>query len=286
MADSEVNSRQSYLDRVDRVRAFIRANLDEPLDLDVMAEVACLSRFHWHRIYQAMTGETTAQTVRRLRLARAAEDLAQTSRPLAMIAERAGYASQSAFTRAFTAAHGLAPAAFRQAGMHAALQQAIQEDNSMAFRVDIRRLPARPAVGLLHQGSYVQIGQTFERLFGLLGAHGLTRHVQGPFGRYRDGPDGVPEEDLRSHACAFTDTVLAPPPPLEVFEAGGGTYAILTYVGPYSAMKPAYDWLFGVWLPGSGREPRDHHVLEINLNTPLETPPSELLTEICLPLED
>ena len=76
MADSEMQARQTYLDRIERVRAHIRADLDAPLDLDALAEVACMSRFHWHRIYQAMSGETTAQTVRRLRLARAAEDLA------------------------------------------------------------------------------------------------------------------------------------------------------------------------------------------------------------------
>lgn len=286
MADSDMQARQLYLDRIERVRAHIHAHLDAPLDLDALAEVACLSRFHWHRIYQAMTGETTAQTVRRLRLARAAEDLAHSPRSLAAIAARAGYTSQSSFTRAFTAAHGMAPATFRQAGMHASLQQAIREDNAMAFNVEIRRLPARPAIGLLHKGGFNEIGETFERLFSLLGVHGLTQHVRGPFGRYRDGPDGIAVEDLRSHACAFTDVSITPPSPMESFMAGGGTYAVLTYKGPYAAMKPAYDWLFGVWLPGSGREPRDDHVLEINLNTPLDTAPSDLLTEICLPLED
>jgi len=51
MAESELISHQSYLDRIERVRTHIRANLDEPLDLDVIAEVSCLSRLHWHSIY-------------------------------------------------------------------------------------------------------------------------------------------------------------------------------------------------------------------------------------------
>jgi AraC family transcriptional regulator len=156
----------------------------------------------------------------------------------------------------------------------------------MAFEVEIRSLPVRPAIGLLHKGDYAAIGATFERLFGLLGARGLIGETRGPFGRYKDGPGDKPVDELRSHACAFADTPLSPPAPLEVFEAGGGTYAVLTYRGPYTAMKPAYDWLFGVWLPNSGREPRDAHVLEINLNTPMDTAPSDLLTEICLPLEE
>jgi AraC family transcriptional regulator len=99
----------------------------------------------------------------------------------------------------------------------------------------------------------------------------LTPHVRGPFGRYRDGPDGIPVEDLRSHACAFTDVLLMPPAPLEAFEAGGGTYGVLNYKGPYSAMKPAYDWLFGVWLPGSGREARDDFVLGVSSQGVMES---------------
>ncbi|MCA8898798.1 MAG: AraC family transcriptional regulator [Hyphomonas sp.] len=277
---------QRYLARIEHVRDHMRANLDEPLDLDTLAEVACLSRFHWHRVYRAMTGETAAQTVRRLRLSRAADELAQTSRPIAQIAERAGYATPAAFSRAFASAHGVPPAEFRAGGMHAVLSQAIQEENALAFPIDIRTLPRRPAIGLVHEGPYVEIGRTFERLFSELEAAGLIGHARGPFGLYIDDPDAVPAEDLRSHACTFTDVALKPPAPLEPVEAGGGTYAVLTYKGPYSAMKPAYDWLFGTWLPASGREARDEPVLEINLNTPMDVAPSELLTEICLPLED
>lgn len=233
-----------------------------------------------------MTGETAAQTVRRLLMARAAEDLAHTSRPVADIASRARYATLAAFSRAFAIAHGMPPAEFRKSGMHASLNQAIQEDNAMAFPISIQTLPVRPAVGLMHKGPYNEIGATFDKLFSLLHRSGLIQHARGPFGRYIDDPDVVPAADLVSHACTFTERPTTPPPPLEFLAAGGGTFAVLTYRGPYSAMRPAYDWLFGTWLPSSGREARDAPVLEINLNTPLDTAPADLLTEICLPLAD
>jgi AraC family transcriptional regulator len=275
-----------YLDRIERVRAHIRDHLDEPLDLDGLAEVACLSRFHWTRIYQAMTGESPVETVRRLRLERAARELANGEADLHRLAIRSGYASQSAFTRAFATAYGKPPAAFRSSGLHAQLTTAIMEQNAMAFPIELRTIPSRPAVGLEHRGPYHDIGATFGLLFTHLAKANLTGQIVGVFGRYVDDPKLVAPADLRSHACAFLRHSIAAPAPLETFDAGGGPHAVLIYMGPYSAMQPAYDWLFGVWLPQSGHIPRDAPCLEINLNTPDTTAPQDLLTEICLPLEE
>jgi AraC family transcriptional regulator len=54
--------------------------------------------------------------------------------------------------------------------------------------------------------------------------------------------------------------------------------------GPYSNLKPAYDWVYGAWLPHSGREPADCPPFEDYLNTPQDTAPNDLLTEIHVPL--
>lgn len=69
--------------------------------MEELARVACFSSFHFHRIFAAMTGETLADHVRRLRLERAALD--------------AGYEAHEAFTRAFKAAYGVSPVEFRRA---------------------------------------------------------------------------------------------------------------------------------------------------------------------------
>ena len=70
-------TRESYARRLNRVAEHIWAHLDAPLDLAQLAEVACLSPFHFHRIYRAMIGETVAETVSRLRLQRASMELAR-----------------------------------------------------------------------------------------------------------------------------------------------------------------------------------------------------------------
>lgn len=49
-------------------------------------------------------------------------------------------------------------------------------------------------------------------------------------------------------------------------------------------MKAAYQWLFGDYLVRSGCEPASGPVVEEYLNSPRETAPRDLRTQICMPL--
>src|SRR5580692_2939940 len=104
-----------YQGRILRVLTHIQEHLDESLDLEELARVACFSSFHFHRIFAAMTGETIADHVRRLRLERAALELRAGGKPVIQVALDAGYEAHEAFTRAFKAAYGVSPTEFRRA---------------------------------------------------------------------------------------------------------------------------------------------------------------------------
>jgi AraC family transcriptional regulator len=45
-----------------------------------------------------------------------------------------------------------------------------------------------------------------------------------------------------------------------------------------------YKYIYGEWLPQSGREPADRPCLEIYRNNPQKTPEHKLITDICIPL--
>jgi AraC family transcriptional regulator len=64
----------------------------------------------------------------------------------------------------------------------------------------------------------------------------------------------------------------------------GGRHAVLTLKGPYTGIPAAWTWLYGDWFPASGEEPADRAPFEIYRNSPADTPPAELITEICVPL--
>src|SRR5262245_18723412 len=88
-------------------------HIDGDLSLEVLADVACMSPHHWHRVFRAMTGETPADAVRRLRLLKAANALVSGDVSVAHVAERFGYPNLASFSRAFSAQHGKPPGALR-----------------------------------------------------------------------------------------------------------------------------------------------------------------------------
>jgi AraC family transcriptional regulator len=73
-------------------------------------------------------------------------------------------------------------------------------------------------------------------------------------------------------------------PPLDQIDLPEGTYAVLTFKGPYAGLPQAYRYLYEEWLPRSSAQPADRPPFERYLNMPGQVPDEELLTEICVPL--
>ncbi|WP_300071803.1 AraC family transcriptional regulator [uncultured Ruegeria sp.] len=274
----------SYEDRVLRVLAYIHDNPAGDLSLDTLADVAAMSRFHWHRVFRALTGETCAQSVRRLRLHRAAIWLVQSDKPVAQIAVEVGYPNLKSFARAFSEAYGRSPTAFRKAGQFLPANPHFKTGEYPMHTVTTRTEPARRVVALPHKGAYGEIGKSFEAFSALCESRELWSKVGPVIGLYLDSPDTVPEDQLRSFAGAEYRGDQTPEG-MDDLKIQGGKTAVLTFKGPYSGLHAAYHSLFGNWLPESGEEPADQPCYEIYLNDPRETPPEELLTEICLPLK-
>jgi AraC-like DNA-binding protein len=101
---------QAYHDRLNRVIDHVREHLHEPLTVARLAQVACFSPYHFHRVFAATMGETVGAFVRRARLERAAQLLrASPRRRLGSAALEAGFSFFSDFSRAFRRHFGIAP---------------------------------------------------------------------------------------------------------------------------------------------------------------------------------
>jgi len=231
-----------------------------------------------------MRGETAAATVKRLRLDRAAADLALSSIAVEAIAKRSGYPNVQSFTRIFKSVYGTPPATYRKKGSHAQFDAAYHRGSKAMYGVRVETLPRMTAVTVAHRGSYMEINRAFDRLFGWLAVRDLLGADLRSLAIFYDEVASVPTEQLRSRAGVVTPRHFAIEAPLERTEIAGGDYAILRHKGPYADMKAAYDWLYGEWLPRSGREPGDAPGLEEYLNNPRDTAPTELLSDIYLPL--
>jgi AraC-like DNA-binding protein len=93
---------QHYHDRVNRVLDYISEHLDGELSLTRLSAIGCFSPFHFHRIFQGVTGETLNSHVRRVRLERAALLMKTSPRKrITDVALATGFAGTAEFSRAF-----------------------------------------------------------------------------------------------------------------------------------------------------------------------------------------
>ena len=284
--NERLTTRSDYAMWLERVFRWLADHLDDTLDLARLAEVAAMSPYHFHRTYHAMQGETAAETVRRLRLHRAAVELITGELPVPRVARRAGYGSQEAFTRAFKAAYGVPPARYRASFVPSPTPKGTEDamDTTTAYHATIRETPALRVAALAHSGDYINIGSTFERLMAMAGGQGLLGPWTRSFGVYYDDPASTPREALRADACLTLPDGKLLSGELQVREIRGGRYAVTLHVGPYAELHFPYTWLYGTWLPKSGEETADAPSIEEYLNDARVVPPSELRTEIWLPL--
>ncbi|WP_425041251.1 AraC family transcriptional regulator [Primorskyibacter sp. S187A] len=275
---------RSYEDRIRRVKRYIHDNPAGDLSLDALADVAAVSRFHWHRIYAAMTGETCAQAVRRIRAHRAACWLVQTDWSLDVIAARAGYGHRDSFERAFRAIYAMTPTAFRKRGQAPHDTPKSRTKEHLMQDINITDRAALRMAALPHRGAYPNIGRAFEEVSVIFTARGLWPQAQGMVAVFYDDPSTVAEADLRSHAGVCVGEAFEMPDALEDVLLPGGPHAELIFKGPYAGLPAAYDDLYGRWFPQSGRLPGAAASYEVYLNSPMDTEPAELLTKICAPL--
>ena len=101
-------------DRLARVLERIEHGLHEPLQIAQLAEAACLSPFHFARMFKHSTGKSPHAYVTEKRMAHAKALLATTDLSIAEVSRRTGYRTQAHFTGVFRQHTGVTPRRFRE----------------------------------------------------------------------------------------------------------------------------------------------------------------------------
>jgi AraC family transcriptional regulator len=268
---------ESYYERILRALVHIQQHLDESLDLNELAGVACFSPYHFHRIFRGVVGETVADHIRRLRLERAAQRLKSGERPVTDIAFEAGYEAHEAFTRAFRARFGASPSGFRESRSELSPLEPIS--------VKVEKLPAMRVAFVRHVGPFKDVGGAWGSVMGWAGMRGLFGPHTRAIGVIHDDPDITAPEQLRYDASVTVLGDVRGEGTIGIQEIAAGDYAIARHRGPYDRISETYARICGEWLPSSGRELATAPALEFYLNAPQTTRAEDLLTDACLPLE-
>ncbi|ALN59422.1 AraC family transcriptional regulator [Lysobacter yananisis] len=289
-------TRDAHHRRIQRAVALIEQAIaagEEPPELGRLAEAAAFSPFHFHRVYRAMTGETTGQTVARLRLLQGLRVLADGGRSVTDAALAVGYQTPQAFTRALRQGVGGTPSELRAEPERLwreidrlAQPPAPEHGEAAPLRVEVVSVEPFQVAALRVTGAYPEQNQGYGRLFGWAAQNGLLDSLRGLYGIPLDDRRDVPPQ-----ACAF-DCMLALGAPfgadagegIRLQVLGGGRYARVRLVGAFDGLEALTDALLARWLPESGESLRDAPLFHEYLDDPDETPEAVLRTDIYLPL--
>jgi AraC-like DNA-binding protein len=290
---------------------YIQDNLDADLSLLFLAQTVGLSRFRFHRVFKAWRGETLHDFVTRMRMQRAAFELAypvprSSRRSIKAIAFASGYKSLSSFSHAFSSYAQLSPREYRNRALRTRpMLRRDQVDTTMLgpFRISVSDEPARQ----------IAIFDPVTRAGDALAPH--ARHIVadtvGTSGA-RYGVELLPNLFVRSRrerpttsrvsatSCIGAEIDdwrrVAPrrgrdgdPVPRSIITLDAGRYAVVRGEGSITRLYRAWLRHFDAWLAAGGECPRSARVymrfdparansetFSFELFIPLESlPPSE-----------
>jgi AraC family transcriptional regulator len=311
MTDRSEFLRQEYVARINRVIDHIDAHLGDDLTLTSLADVACFSRFHFHRIFSAMVGETVADYLKRIRLQAAASRLASNLRdPVTDIALACGFSSPSVFARAFRDRFGVSASAWRARGQAASNRgqadrkpgdapgdgllhprEHLSDDrrNEMAVQaqsIEVKELPELHVAYIRSIGPYDRVAEAFGKLMRWAGPRGLLRFPETKIlAVYRDSPEVTEPDKLRSEACITVPEGTKVDGEVSLMKIPGGKFAVGRFEISADQFGEAWNTVMGGWLPGSGYQPDDRVCYEMYLNDHEQHPQKKFIIEICEPVK-
>jgi AraC family transcriptional regulator len=318
-ADPSRSGSEEHVARVNRAIDYVERHLDEELPLERVAAEACFSPFHFHRIFRALTGETLAQFVRRVRIERAASQLVSNPhKSITEIALDSGFSGSAAFARAFRERQRMSPSQWRASGGPAqrrrarragGLPKAGAERAAVSFVaadgthetwrvrdpggkvVDVRVDDMAPThvAYVRHTGPYkgdaALFGHLFTRLCRWAVPRGLLRSPDARFlAVYHDDPKVTAPAKLRVSACLAVAESVRGKGEVGTMMLLGGRYAWARFELAADEYPWAWGIVCGLWLPESGYQPDDRPFFERFAAAGGQDCRARHAVEICVPV--
>jgi len=283
---------QNYQERILKTLVYIQHHLNEELTLEKLSTVANFSPFHFHRFFLTYTGEPLQSYIRRLRLERAARELAFTTVSITLIAEKAAFHTVQSFHQAFKKMFNETPSIFREKQVEKTNLFLSSDDTHLKNiirdvsikKIDPIHVLFTRAVGIIDDTELYKIW------FKLITVASVPIFLSDKTMRisvFHDCKETTTLDKYRYDA-SITRSELPNDFQTEVnvgFQTiPGGLYAAVRHHGSLKKIDMTFRALYRLWLPNSGYEPIDSPSFSIHQNLPFQTPEDELLTDVYLPV--
>lgn len=258
-------TQHSYHKSINRVLIYIQEHLNEPADLKTLAGIVHISPYHFHRIFKSTIGESVAEYVQRLRLEYVAEQLKTSHFSLNELAERAGYSSEQALSRAFKRYFNLPPSVFKAFFL--------EEKFNKALTPRICRVSGKNIIMLREVERHER---SWQKLYMYAMVNQLLSESCESLELIKDGV---------FYPALTTATFLTSDEHIDSTHLSEGAYAIFTHIGSPEKLPELYDAIIHYWLPASKYILHSGFPYIKYLNHLSMVQQEELLSEVYIPLK-
>lgn len=267
--------------RVNRVINDVRRSTTSVCTLDEMADIACLSRFHFARVFTAHCRETPISFLTRSRLETSITSLVSNRNlPVTSVALEAGFSGSQAFSHAFRRRYGIGPKRFRDANRDCVVNFPMNQWNRYPMLSDIspnpnhiahgwsaslRSIPETRLAYIRHIGPYFNmrpmdgsasgISKTIEELVAWAKAKKLWHDASRVIGMCPNNPSITPPEFCQYDVCLEVDETIKEDAVVSIQHLPAASYATLEMSGGSGTLMQAWRWLGSKWLSDNGLRP-------------------------------
>ena len=238
-----------------RVMYYIYRHIDSNINIDELAKELAVSKFHLHKIFKEQMGANIYESIKSIRLQKAANLLITNKNSTIMqIASMCGYSSQSSFIRVFKERFNYTPTHWRKGKYLEYSSQILKQDSKVTFEniePEIVKMESIKAYYIRHKGYDKSIKSIWQKLQAWSYSNNLTEYKQ--VAVYHDNPVITPLAD-----CNYIASISTEEKPksssLAEFKIPAGLYAKFSVSGEYGDILKFIQWVYHSWLPKSGYE--------------------------------
>ncbi len=312
--------KNEYFIRMNRVIDYIQKHYAENLNLTKLAEVACFSKFHFHRLFHEMVGETLNDFIRRIRLEKAIHKLsAELNKSITEIALESGFATSQHFAKAFKENYRVAPSDFRRnfnwvnwgemiksAGkkelgklestqdfLHSryfiqqnlSLRNIINREQKLQVKI-VEMLPFRVAyVRKIGPWSTKILSPAYKKLLQWAGPRGLREAGMMVLGAMWSKPFTTPEDKMIFDACITVPEHIKADKWVNIQVLPGGKYAVYHCEIEYNSSAKAWMNFELNWMIHSDYLPDQRPMYQFHYNDPEDHPLKHEIHDLCMPIK-
>lgn len=250
-----------YVENIRRAVGYIESNITEEVSLAEAADAAGYSRYHFHRVFQALVGKTMTEYVRRRRLTKASYDLLRTKKGILTISLDYRFESQESFTRAFKSMFGMNPGQYRKNKRRLQLREepVISEEKLFHF---YGGMPVDPKV--IVKEAFMVVGMKVETKMSENKIPDLWQRFLPRINEIKYRTNTYETYGISEYSENYVDemsTYWAGVPVYQIDEIPAGMevktvpasqYVVVTHKGKLDSMGNAFDYIYTTWLNKSG----------------------------------